>query len=138
MKKRKRESKGSMWGLTKITVLLGVIMLYMILLSFHVGFQEINVRDSAICEAQNIAGVIDHVGSSCCEVSYNTPEQLSGQVYRIDVIKRRVKIEINGGEVKESASFLSEIESNFSCIGGQTLKIKKYSRGVEVSLKDGM
>jgi|GEM_PF-2261294 len=139
MKNKKLGRKGLMWSLPKITVLLGAIMLFTILWSLYTNFIKINAMDSAIRESRNIARIIDEVGSSpsLCEIRYKSPEMLSGDSYEIEILPNKVIISMNDTGMNYSASFISEIEDNFSTSGGAELRIKKDDKFIKI-IKDGM
>lgn len=127
------------WGLSKITVLLGAIMLFTILWSFYTSFIEINAMDSGIQEAINIARIIDETGSSpsLCEIRYKSPERLSGEIYAIEIVPGTVIVSLDDIEMNYSASFISELKDNFSAPGGSELRIKTDDKFIEIS-EDGM
>jgi hypothetical protein len=135
MKNKKLGGRGMAWSLSKITVLLGALMLFMILWSFYKGFVEINATDSGIREAINMARVIDEIGSSpsYCETRYESPKVLSGNGYGFTIVPGRVTILMNGTGRNSSARFISELGDNLSAPGGYELRIRKDGNLVEVS-----
>ncbi|OYT42379.1 MAG: hypothetical protein B6U86_00370 [Candidatus Altiarchaeales archaeon ex4484_43] len=139
MKNKKLGRKGLIWGLPKIMVLLGAIMLFTVLWSLYTNFIKINAMDSGIRESRNIARIIDEIGSSpsLCEIGYKSPERLSNGIYEIEIVPKKVIISLNDTGMNYSASFISEIGDNISTSGGTELRIKKDHRSIKIA-KDGM
>lgn len=135
MEKNRLGVQGMIWSLSKITVLLGAVMLFTILCIFHVKLIEVNAMDSAIRESRNIARVLDEVGSSPStpEVRYETLERLSGMVYEIKIVSGRVFIYLNDSGMNYSASFTSKLRHNISAFGGSVLDIRKDDGFIEIS-----
>lgn len=125
--------RGMVWGLSKIAVLLGAVMFFTVLWSFHSAFDGINSHDSVVQESHNIAFIIDSVGSSpsYCEVTYETPETLSSRFYSIVFNPGNVSISLDDG-VNHHVSFLSNVDGNLSLVGGGFLRIIKRNETVEV------
>ncbi|RLI92917.1 MAG: hypothetical protein DRO89_01160 [Candidatus Altiarchaeales archaeon] len=136
---KNKNEKGMVWGLSKIMILLGAIILFTILCSLYTNFIKINAMDSTIQETRNIARIIDEIGSSpsSCEIRYKSRERLSDAIYEIEIVPRKVTISLNDTEMNYSASFISEIEGNFSSLGGLELRIKKEHGFIKI-VKDGM
>lgn len=133
MKTKNLKNKGLVWGLTKINLVIGSVLLFSLLWSYNEGFMHINSLDSAMHEAKNIARLMDEAGGTeSCEIRYTTPEHLSGEPYHVRISQGNITVFIEGGNGEYTEPSVSSVKDNFSFNGGYELTIKKSGGILEV------
>lgn len=135
--KEKRFNAGTVWGLSKIASLVGALMLFSVLMSFHFSLSATGTQSMASGEAANIASIMNSFSSAPyeCEIIYDLPESLSQKPYSIRFSGNMVTVSING-TFNATAFFFSPVSRSFSCSRCIRLRIRKYGDTIEVNQDD--
>ncbi|MEM4347628.1 MAG: hypothetical protein QW802_03475 [Candidatus Altiarchaeota archaeon] len=123
-------NKGMVGELSKLAILLAALMLFSLMLYFHIDSNRILAAHEAMELSRDLGRVIDETASSTnfLRVKYELPQSILGESYEVRIKEKEVTVELKGkyAGLNYTTPFLSNaLTNNSKFVPGYVLNIEK-------------